>query len=237
VQGLLVHLFELSLYGLELPSDEHQNGDIEQAEILLDMIISRSREPLSVARPPDQRIGVICREYALLACCALRERHIPARTRGGYANYLAPGRWIGHSVCEVWDSQGRRWVRFDPQIDAVQKKAHDIEFNVLDLPQTSWLSGAEAWCSYRKGELAATTVEGGVADLRNGVVLDLLEMCKLETHHYRPPIMLQPSNPPTPEETSCIDAIAGATLSSQETFSGIWSLYKSEPRVQITLDD
>src|SRR6185437_6158275 len=47
--------------------------------------------PLDVTRPPDRRFIGICRDYALLACAALRHHRVPARLRVGFASYFTPG--------------------------------------------------------------------------------------------------------------------------------------------------
>ncbi len=81
--------------------------------------------------------------------------------------------------------------------------------------------------------MPAEEFEGGVANLRNGVLLDLLEMNKLETHFHRPPLMGDPAELPTAEEISVLDAVAEATIAAQNSFTGVRALYESDPRLQI----
>ncbi|MEY2419255.1 MAG: hypothetical protein QOG90_1935 [Actinomycetota bacterium] len=152
VQGLLVHRDCVKAYGLT-------DGDVrldEQNIRTIDGVMTRafelSPEPLQVARPPAARVQGICRHFALLHVAFLRAHGMPARMRCGFAGYFGnSGKWYDHWITERWD--GDRWVRDDPQVDAVQRKIAGIDFDVNDQPAGKFLSANEAWALTRAGEL------------------------------------------------------------------------------------
>lgn len=236
VQGLLLNIFESHLYGLEAREEDWPNCDIEAAAVLVEKILAVDPRPLSTPRPPERRLVACCRQFVLLACAILRTREVPARNRGGFASYLPPGRWVGHGLCEARPDPTGPWVRFDPQIDDVQTKAHEIRFDALDLGPEHFLCGAEAWLAYRDGALDPGEVDGGVNNLRNVVLLDLLEMNKLETHKHRPALMPDPAQPPTPAQIQKLDRLAAETLRAQGSFESVRALYLSDPDVHIPID-
>src|SRR5713101_7308823 len=65
-------------------------ADVESRSVprILDRILERDAAPLDVARPPERCFIGICRDYALLACAALRQHRVPARVRVGFAAYF-----------------------------------------------------------------------------------------------------------------------------------------------------
>ena len=121
-------------------------------------------------------------------------------------------------------------------VHAIQRQAKDIDFDTLDLQSVHYLTGAEAWRAHRDGSISAEEFEGGVANLRNGLLLDLLEINKLETHRYRPLLMGDPARPPVSEDITVLDSIAEATIAAQDSFTALRALYDSDPRLQITCE-
>lgn len=235
VQGSLIHLFELHHYPVQVPPQEQRlHTDLEYAELLLERIAQRDDRPVAYARSLDRRLCVICRQYALLATCIMRHNGIAARVRGGFADYLGASVTVGHSVCEYWDMARGAWVKFDPQIDAVQRQAHRIDFDPLNVPPERHLSPASAWMAYRRGRLRPEDIEGGLANLRNGLFLDLFEMNMRETHRLRPPLMIDPSRAPTEAMLPALDALAEASLASQASFRQVAALFQTCPTLALS---
>jgi hypothetical protein len=152
VQGLLVHRDWVKAYGL---TDSDVRLDEQNIRSITD-VVTRARalssEPLTVARPPTQRVQGICRHFSLLHVSFLRAHGIPARMRCGFGGYFDTSeKWYDHWITERWD--GQRWVRDDPQIDALQASTIKPDFDVNDQPPRKFLSANEAWALTRAGEL------------------------------------------------------------------------------------
>ncbi|CUX71431.1 MULTISPECIES: transglutaminase-like domain-containing protein [Agrobacterium] len=86
-----------------------------------------------------QKVGGVCRDFAILAASIFRERGTPARLRVGFSDYLVPERWEDHWLCEWHD--GGRWNRLDVEFAAVDC----VSFDPLDVPRQRFLTASEAW--------------------------------------------------------------------------------------------
>ena len=104
VQGLLLHEFFASAYGVTIPDDRRAESHIRPVEGILQRIIELDSHPSSNARSPEKRVVGICRHFALLLTSMLRAAGIPARARCGFGNYFNPGYYEDHWVCEYWNS-------------------------------------------------------------------------------------------------------------------------------------
>ncbi|WP_017569081.1 transglutaminase domain-containing protein [Nocardiopsis halotolerans] len=110
---------------------------------------ARCPGPWSVGR--DQPLVGCCRDFALVTVAALRARGVAARTRVGFASYLAGGFGVDHVVAEYWD--GGRWVWADTQLDPAgvwPMRVGDIgrRDGVVGAP---FASAAQVWLAHRAG--------------------------------------------------------------------------------------
>ena len=127
-----------------------QRTDIDRRWMrnIMAAIVERHDGGLEEVRPPENRVGGCCRDHSLLAVSVLREHHVPARMRVGFADYFRPGFRHDHVVVEQWDSNGR-WVRSDPELSNA-----DFAFDVHDMPTgegAPFETASEAWLAYRSG--------------------------------------------------------------------------------------
>ena len=155
-------------------------------EELIERIQVLHAAPLSVERPPVLRIGVICRNYAVLLTSMLRQQGIPARVRVGFGGYFASAYAVDHRITEYWDETVRRWVRADAMIDAVQRAAGHITFDTLDMGPGDpyWLAG-EVWRRCRAGELdprdfGDSDTDRGMPPIRYALLHDFAYLNKCE---------------------------------------------------------
>jgi hypothetical protein len=145
VRGLFVHVDSLKIYGLDEMDFSRQPRATLSVSKRLDRVFEKSDEPLGTARSIDIRELGTCRDYALLTCAMLRQKHIPARVRCGFARYFSPGRYEDHWICEYWQTAEQRWVRVDAQLDTEHCRALSIMFKTSDLPVGEFLTAKEAW--------------------------------------------------------------------------------------------
>jgi hypothetical protein len=126
------------------PESKERGFTPEQAK---DLELRSAAEILSVAAkrglskgvPARPKVGGVCRDFALLAASRFRDCDTPARLRVGFADYLLPGYWEDHWLCEWHD--GGRWRRLDVEFGA----ADGISFDASDVPRARFVTASEAW--------------------------------------------------------------------------------------------
>lgn len=139
-------------------SRQHSDIDHRWMRHIMSAIVERHDGSLEEERAPENRVGGCCRDHSLLAVSVLREHHVPARMRVGFADYFRPGFRLDHVVVEQWDPNGR-WVRSDPELSNA-----GYGFDVHDMPTGEGApleTASEAWLAYRAGrtDLASYRVD------------------------------------------------------------------------------
>jgi hypothetical protein len=137
----------------ELPVERHGEIDSRWLRTILELDQERNPFPLAEPRPVRARVAGCCRDHSLFLIGALREHHVPARSRVGFANYFTPGYSHDHVVVEFWN--GDRWVRTDPELATGSR-----DFDVRDMPVgpgSPFETTAQVWTRYRTGEIDAST--------------------------------------------------------------------------------
>ena len=153
IQGLGIYdVVAREFYGFEPPADRLSEIHLRPIAERLARIMELDDQPLLIAREPARRLLGRCNAFALMLVTMLRAKGVPARSRCGFAAYFNPPNFEDHWVCEYWDARTRRWRLADPQIDDVWRRALDIRFDTLDLPQAQFLMASEAWRRCRSGE-------------------------------------------------------------------------------------
>ena len=182
VQGVLVHRDWAPAYGLEGDAIRIDEQNLRSTSEVLDRLFAMSAEPITVAREPIDRVLCICRHFTLLHTALLRANGVPARVRCGFSNYFDHAKWYDHWITERWD--GTRWVRDDPQVDQLQAKVVNLDFDPYEQPPGRFLSGAEAWARARSGEVDPNLFGifdmWGMSFIGGNVVLDLACLNKVE---------------------------------------------------------
>lgn len=233
VQSLLLNFLEAYRYGVQVPEKDRTNADIENVAELLAGITALDDRPLSLARSPQERLPVVCRQFAILTCSILRHKGVAARTRAGFADYLPPDAYVAHSICEYWNGVKECWIRIDPQIDDVHRSALEIDFDPLDIPAARYLAGPEAWHAVRSGAVPVERFDGGMACIRNLVALDFLQVNCLETHQSLPSIIANPGEPPSIAESQVLDCVTNQILAGQNSFETLRLIYSARSEFQI----
>lgn len=178
VHGLVIQPSDAQAF--DLPSARLEETQIRPAASLLACLLALDPSPLTSPRLPEQRVIGTCRHFAVLACAFLRHRGIPSRVRCGFATYFQPSQALDHWIVEYREPAGR-WVRLDPEV-----LAQDVVEHPEDLDPGAFISGAEAWQAYRRGDIDASTfgVYGtenfGPSEIRGNLVKDLAALNKVE---------------------------------------------------------
>ncbi|NUR71865.1 MAG: transglutaminase domain-containing protein [Hamadaea sp.] len=136
--------------GEKLPDEHFMEINNRWVERILETDQQRHPYALTEPREVTDRVLGCCRDYTLLTVAALRQHGIPARSRIGFASYFREDYLHDHVVVEYWN--GERWVWLDNQLDPADWPSLDVH----DLPRPAtgapFVTAAEAWTAYRRGE-------------------------------------------------------------------------------------
>lgn len=180
VSGLVIQPHEAKAAGIA--EERLAENQIRPAAALVERLMAVDGAPLSEQREADKRVVGTCRHFAVLACALLRNAGYAARVRCGFATYFQPGQALDHWVIEYRRDEDGRWIRLDPEILGGTVLPH-----ADDLKPGDFLTGAEAWAAYRRGEVDGATfgVYGtenfGPAEIRGNAVKDLAALNKVES--------------------------------------------------------
>ena len=239
VQGLLVHRDWAAAYGLAKEDIRLDEQHLRSISDVLDRVFAISAEPITVARKPVDRVVGICRHFALLHTAFLRAQGVPARVRCGFANYFDRSKWYDHWITERWD--GARWVREDPQIDDLQAKVINVDFDPYDQPPGEFLTGGEAWRAARAGDidpgLFGIFDMWGLAFVAGNVLADLACLNKVELlpwDSWGIRGRIGPYGVPAGETATTIDELAA--LATAGSFGAVRERYRTDDDLRVPAD-
>jgi hypothetical protein len=144
IGGLLRHPLDDTV-----PLTEAQRQDLLLRSASELLAASAQRRADAAASGAARKIGGVCRDFALLGATALRERKVPARLRVGFADYLRPGFFESHWVCEWHD--GSQWRLLDVQAASKPVQGASYAFDPMDVPRDRFLLAADAWRLTKSG--------------------------------------------------------------------------------------
>lgn len=179
VPGLVLHPFEATDLGLD--AGRFGEREIRPASAIIRAVLALDPAALDVPREPERRLVGTCRTFVVLSCALLRHRGIAARARCGFGTYFRPGLGLDHWITEYWHEAGERWVRVD-----TEHLEHSFVPCPEDLQPGEFITGGQAWTSYRHGRIDATTfgVAGtqnfGPAEISGNAIRDLAALNKVE---------------------------------------------------------
>jgi hypothetical protein len=243
VGGLLVHYRDPGLAGYGIAEERRAEIDTRYAERMLARLRELDAAPLGEERPHANRLVGCCRDFTVMYVMLLRAAGIPARSRVGFAGYLAADWWIDHVVAEVWDAAEGRWRLVDAQLGDAHDRPHGGEpFSTLDVPRDLFLTGPAAWTAARTGEEDPERfVVSPDLDLpflrswfylRHNLVQDLAALDKREMLLWDTWGLLG-LEPSTPEEEALLDRVGAVTGAPDPTPADLAALYAAEPRLRV----
>ncbi|MBO0701635.1 MAG: transglutaminase domain-containing protein [Candidatus Dormibacteraeota bacterium] len=239
-QGLLIHEYLTGMYGVELSPEAGTAVQVRPMERRLQLLREADGRPLTVPREPALRQAADCRHYSVQLVTFLRSRGIPARARCGFGLYFNAGHGEDHWVCEHWRAAEGRWVLVDGQIDEVQQKVFQPDFDLLDVPRDRFQVAGDAWRACRAGEAdpdaygLSVINEAGLwwvaANLvRDAAALSGMEMLPWDVWGAMP----EPSDTIPPENLELFDRVAEMTVDPQADLSELRRLVADEPRLRV----
>jgi hypothetical protein len=237
VQGLLLHRDWAPAYGVTGDAIRLDEQNLRSTADVLARALAISGEHVTVARAPVDRVLCICRHFALLYTAFLRAGGVPARVRCGFSNYFDESRWYDHWITERWD--GDRWVRDDPQVDALQAAQVGLTVDPHDQPPGPFLSGSEAWRAARAGEVDPEAFGildmWGLAFIAGNVLGDLACLNKVELLPWDGwGMMTGPHEPVTDEAAAVLDEVAALVVA--DDVAAVRRRYEGDERLRVPPD-
>ncbi len=241
VQGVLIHR-EIApwLYGLTLTEAQRDDGHIRPMAQMLARIHALDARPLTDARDVGHRMPSVCRHFSLMLCSILRHQGVPARPRCGFGAYFTPGKFEDHWVCEYWNAAEKRWILVDAQLDAIQRKALNINFDPTDTPRNKFIIAGDAWQMCRTGgaDPAAFGLTHahlqGLWFVAGNVLRDLASLNKMELLPWDVWGAMDMNDAAlTDERKALLDRVAALTLAGDDAFTAIRAAYESDDRLRV----
>jgi len=240
VQGLAIHEYAASYYGVEVPEDRKKESHIRSVEQMLDRLLEIDGRPLSEARPPVKRLVGVCHHFMMFLLAMLRAKGIPTRGRCGFGSYFNPGFFEDHWLCEVWDANEERWTLVDPQFDEVWRRESKIDHDILDVPRDRFLVASDAWTLCREGKADASKFgifRGNMrglwfiaTDLIHDVAaLNKVELLPWDVWGAAP----KPNEKLDDGQIAYFDRLASLTAVPDKTYAELRDVYESDEGVRV----
>lgn len=234
VQGLVLHREWATSYGVDAGAVRVDEQNLRSAAEVLERAFELSAEPVTVAREPADRVVGICWHFAVLYAALLRAQGSAARVRCGFAGYFDAAKWYDHWVTERWD--GERWIRDDPQIDALQAEGLSLGFDPRDQPPGRFLTAGEAWRAARAGEVDAERFGiydmWGMGLMAGNVIKDFACLNKVELLPWDSWGMIRdPYRPPPKSHLAVLDEIA--ELAAGDDLAEIRGRFERDKRLRV----
>ncbi len=240
VQGLTLHEYAASAYGVTVAGERRSESHIRGLEPMLNRLSGERAGPLTEARPPEKRLVGVCRHFALLLVGILRGKGIPARARCGFGSYFNPPYFEDHWVCEYWNAAQARWIRVDAQLDDVFAKMLMLDFDPLDVPHDRFVIAGDAWAQCRAGEADAATFgifvgeQRGLWFIAGDLVRDLAALNKMEMLAWDCwGAMPRPGETLQQDQLAFFDRLAALTRAPDASFKELRELYADDERLRV----
>ena len=164
---------------------------------------------------------------------------MPARPRCGFGAYFTPGKFEDHWVCEYWNAAEKRWILVDAQLDAIQRKALNINFAPTDTPRNKFIIAGDAWQMCRTGGTDPALrphacPQSGLWFVAGNVLRDLASLNKMEMLPWDVWGAMDMNDAAlTDEKKALLDRVAALTLAGDDAFAAMRATYESDDRLRV----
>lgn len=237
IQGVAMHRDHTNWrFGFVLPEERYREGDTRRVRDILKIVGDLSE------RPARDRFAGTCRDFCVLLCSMLRHNGVPARIRGGYANYFprlgGPRLFDDHWVVEHWHP-AHGWRLTDGQVAASANADYQVtDFDPVELPRDRFLVAGEAWRAIRAGErdehsfYVSGLRQSGLPIIYGTVVRDLAALNRVEGFPWDVwGLMTTPYDQLTDADLALLDQ-AAAIGAEGGPWQDAVDLYRANPRLQ-----
>ena len=170
----------------------------------------------------------------------LRAQGTPARARCGFGGYFGSGTFEDHWVCEYWDEAAQGWKLADFQIDEVQLKLFDVDFDLTDVPREAFLVAGDAWRLCRAGQADPAKFglslmnEAGYWWIAANLVRDVAALNNMEMLPWDVwGAMPAPADTINDEQYALFDRLAELTRVPDADFADLTAAYAGDTRLRV----
>ncbi len=236
IQGLIIPPYACTLtpHGLEPDDIEDAGFGIRRMEDFIAKLLAIHQAPLTEKRPPRQRLGVNCRNFAVLLVSVLRHQGVPARERVGFEGYLGGGLNYEHRIAEYWNAEQGRWLRVDAFVDLALKAERNIAVDTLNIAGEALMPAGEVWLAARQGQLEPrefgdSPQDIGMPPIRYALLhdFDALNRFELLGDDCWGDLIDKPEVDLTLADRQLLDEIACRTSDPDARFASLTSLHSS----------
>lgn len=235
IQGL--YLNYKTWYQFKAGTEQILQSNDHYVRVMLRNVLDKDKAPLTQVRADGERVYASAADYVNLFCAAARTNGTPARARFGFklssaADSVKYGRigyekdyagdfYVCYEIAEYWN--GSAWV----QADAAGM-----------LNGCKFIPAAEAWQSWRKGEVCACAFHNEPSDgaeaLRSCLMLDLAAVNKVELLGWdRYGWMLIPVNYMSGRAYAALDEAAGLLADVDANLEALQAVYAREEGLEV----
>lgn len=241
IQGLLIHEAQAHLYGVQFSKIRENEMGIRTVENMLDRILQLDNRPLTIPRSPKNRLIGNCRHFSVLLCSFLRSKNLPARARAGYENYSKSSFHGDHWICEYWNKSEGRWIQVDAQLDDVQIRAFNINFDPNDLPEGKYLSAGFVYKNCRNGNLDPDSFGvfedfKGFWHVKENLIRDFLALNKIEILPWDHTTIMNDKKNPFEQTKVLYDSIGKLTTETIINLPELHSIFNNNSSLHVSLD-
>ncbi|MEO1192223.1 MAG: transglutaminase domain-containing protein [Pseudomonadota bacterium] len=151
LEEFLIHHAAARAMGFGVPDYAETDRSLRSVARLLHTAFGRDPRSLMQHRDLPHYLYGTCHDFSLIAASVLRSAGWEVRLRVGFVDYLKPGYWEDHWVCE-YRAEGE-WRLLDGQLGRRARDGFGIAFDPADVPRSGFLSGPEMWLALRSGEV------------------------------------------------------------------------------------
>ncbi|MCY3780371.1 MAG: transglutaminase-like domain-containing protein [Chloroflexi bacterium] len=235
IQGLIIppYTYTVAPHGFELADIKDAGFGVRRMEDFIAKLLDINSAPLNQPRPPRQRLGVNCRNFATLLVSLLRHQGIPARERIGFEGYLGDDIFAEHRIAQVWNMWQGKWFYIDAFVDPPLKAARDIDINTLDIVEDKdfWPAGL-VWLAARAGNVNPVTFGDGPEDIgfpaiRYALLHDFDALNKFEVlgNDVWGALIEKPEADLSADDWAFLDEVARLTLNPDVNFAAMTALH------------
>ena len=242
VQNILLHQHWTEAYGVKLSEERKKEPFIRSFEDKLIFLSKLGCTHVSEERESENKIIGICRDFSVAAAGLCRETGIPARARCGFATYFDRGKYMDHWVLEYWNHDKQQWIMVDAQMDEIQKRALNLPFDPLNVPEEYFITGPRAWKLCRE-VLADPQLFGifkwwGYDYLRCNLILDANSLLKLPMQPWDmwEGYKSKPIEEWTEKDYEVMDKLSDLALKVDSDYKSLWNFVQGDEGIKVPED-